>query len=253
MLGEEFLRRVPVVATIGERAVFEDLEEGVVVVDADGTITRANARARSYLDRNDLGGGQVAPLLDRVGVSALSELPARFESHQRTYRVKASPITDWRGAQIGTALVIQDVTPIFRRQQRLQVLNRILRHNVRNDMTLVLGMSNRLRDRDDSQLTEIGVTLQEKANDLASISEKAVEIERILDDPLSVASTDLEDTVEEVLSPLASQYPAATVEQHVLAEKAHTDSRILSIVLDEVVENALEHAGRPGGEPVPDE
>jgi signal transduction histidine kinase len=243
LLGQEFLQRVPAVTAVGERAVFEDLEEGVLVVDGDGTVTRANDRARSYLDRDDVVGGQVGSLLEQIGVSDLSELPTRFESHRRTYRVKASPITDWRERRIGTALVIQDVTPILRRQQRLGVLNRILRHNVRNDMNIVLGMSNRLQAREDGQLEEIGNTLYQTADDLTSISDKAVEVDQVLEGPPSIEFVDLEAMFDRIVSPLAARHPEATVERRFSATGVHTDPRILSTVLEEALENALEHGG----------
>lgn len=47
---------------------------------------------------------------------------------------------------------IQDITEEKRREQRLSVLNRILRHNLRNDLTVVLGYAETLRD----QLADIG-------------------------------------------------------------------------------------------------
>lgn len=42
--------------------------------------------------------------------------------------------------------ILQDITHQKRRQQQLSVLNRVLRHNLRNDLTVVQGYAEQLRD-----------------------------------------------------------------------------------------------------------
>ncbi len=124
----------------------------------------------------------MTPVLDCMGVATTADQPTRFESQGRTYRVKAPPVTDWRGETIGRALVSQDVTPLFRRQQRLQVLNRVLRHNVRNEMNVVLGVGNQLQRESDEALVEMGETLTRRASSMTGIAEKAIEFNRLLED-----------------------------------------------------------------------
>ncbi|MFB6173878.1 MAG: histidine kinase N-terminal 7TM domain-containing protein [Halobacteriales archaeon] len=243
VFGQQFLRVVPAVAEIGDRAVVDDLDDGVLVVDTGGTVTRANARVRSYLDEGDLAGRPVGPLLDRMGVSDIEDLPAQFRRGSRTYRTTASTVTNWRGGAIGHAIVIRDVTSLVRRGQRLQVLNRVLRHNVRNDMNVVLGIGDRLRERGENGLASMGETLAQKAADLTAISEKATEIEGILDEGMSVETVDVPGRVEVILESLADDHPEATVTTSLEPATVRTDPRILGLVLEEVVGNALEHAG----------
>jgi signal transduction histidine kinase len=243
VFGQQFIQVVPTVAEIGEQSVFENLDDGVLVIDTDGTVTQANPRACSYLDVDDPTGRDVDPFLDRMEVTGLDDLPTRFRFQGRTYRTKASPVQNWRDTPVGHALVVQDITPLVRRQQRLQVLNRILRHNVRNEMNVVLGIGEQLEERSEAELAEMGETLHRKADSLVTVSEKALEIDRLFDDPRRGDQVDLQALVADVVPPLASAYPDATVETTVQAGTVQTDSRILAIVLEEVVENALEHAG----------
>jgi two-component sensor histidine kinase len=243
VFGQQFLRVVPAVATIGERAVFDDLDNGVLVVEDDTTITRANPQARAYLGDDDLVGQSADLILERMGVSALADLPTRFQHRGRTYQATASPITNWRGESVGHALAIQDVTPLVRRQQRLQVLNRILRHNVRNNMAVSLSIAERCQHHDDTDVASMGETLAEKSRDMTTICEKAVEIDRTLDDPGPTQRVDLDTLVEDVVSPLAEQHSEATVRTAIEPETVETNAQVLSLVLREAVENALEHAG----------
>lgn len=244
VFGQQFLQTVPAVATIGERSVLDDIDEGVLVVDSAGTVIRANSRARAYLDLSGTVGGSVSPVLDCMGVATTADLPTRFESQGRTYRVKASPVTDWREETIGRALVIQDVTPLVRHQQRLQVLNRVLRHNVRNEMNVVLGVGNQLQRESDEALVEMGETLVERASSMTGIAEKAIEFDRVLEDSQRVEQVDLEATVEQVVSQHAAAHPDATLTSNVSVDEVRTSPRILSLVLEELVANALEHAGQ---------
>lgn len=243
VFGKRFLQAVPAVAAIGERVVFEELDDGVVVVDGKGTVVQANASAHEYLDLTDLGGESVKSILDRIGIAALAELPARFQMQGQTYRAKTSSVTNWREEAVGQAVVIQDISSLVRRQQRLQVLNRILRHNVRNDMNVVRGMGEQLQGRSDDELVNIGETVYECADDLMAVSDKALELDRVFDSRTTVEGVSVDALVEDVVSSLAAQHPAAVINTDVSAETVRTDARMLSLVMEELLTNALEHAG----------
>jgi two-component sensor histidine kinase len=243
VFGQQFLRVMPAVGTIGERAVFDELDDAVVVVDNDGTITRANTTARSTLDAAAMVGGTVTDLCDRFGVSGLADLPVRFQYEGQTYRATTSYVTNWRGRSIGQTLLIQDVTSLLRRQQRLQVLNRILRHNVRNDMQVVMGLGDHLQDREEPALTEIGATVEEKADDLMTVSDKALQLDKLLDSPNTETSVALDEVVRDITASLASEYPDAAVTTDISAVEMRSDPSILSLLVEEVIANALEHSG----------
>lgn len=240
---QQFIRLVPAVARLGERTVFDELDDGVLVCDTTGTIIRANPQARAYLDAETLVGEPVAVLFDRLGVSGFEELPTRFEGPGGTYQVKSSTVTNRRSEPIGRALVIRDISRLVRRQQRLQVLNRVLRHNVRNEMNVVLANGERLQTREDATLNEIGETLSRRADALTAVSEKALAIERLAERPIETERIDLPAFVDETVSRLGERYPDATITASVGASRVHTDRRVLSLVFEEVLKNALIHAG----------
>ncbi|MFB6146209.1 MAG: histidine kinase N-terminal 7TM domain-containing protein [Halobacteriaceae archaeon] len=240
---QQFLDAVPGVARIGERSVFTELDDGVLVADTDGAVIRANQRARTYLGVADPVGEQIDALLDRVGAPPVAEAPARFQRQGRTYQVKASTVTNWRGETVGQALVLSDVTGLVRRQQRLQVLNRILRHNVRNDMNVVSGLASQIRARGDEEVGAMAASVVETTTDLVSISQKAIEVEKMLDQPRRSEVVDVPSLVDEVVDAHASAHPAATLSTDVGVDSVRTDRYLFTSVLEEVVENAVTHAG----------
>lgn len=243
VFGQQLLQAVPAVAEIGERAIFDDLDEGILVVDDAGTVVQANPRARSFVDSGDPIGRPFGQLFAGEDVPSVDALPMRFEREGEVYRIESSRLRDWRDQPVGHAVTLRDVTQLVTRQQRLTVLNRILRHNVRNDMNVVLGIGTELSDHDDASMRSHGETLRRKADELTDISSKAIEIDRMFDASTDEERTHLPTLIDDVVAPLAARHPDATVETDVDPDVIRTDPHILSSIVTEVVENVFQHAG----------
>jgi signal transduction histidine kinase len=239
---EQFLTQIPAVARIGEQAVLRDLDDGVVVV-GDETVVQANSRACEYIGIDSLVGKPLAKLFAVFGVSDFTEFPVRFQRRGRTYQVKTSPVSDWHGVEIGRSLVVQDVTELVRRQERLEVLNRILRHNLRNDLNVILGAANQIENRSGSEIVALGETVERKARELSGLSEKALEVERMFEQQSKAVPVDVDTLVCDVVGSLATDHQAADIEKSMDAGEIETEPRIVRVVVREMVENALVHGG----------
>jgi len=246
VFGQRFLRETPGVARIGERAVFDELDDGILVVDGGGTVTRANPRARTYLGE-DPAGTSLTDLLVAFGAAGMDELPTRFRRQGRAFQVKASAVEDWRGETVGQALAVREVTGLARRQQRLEVLTRIMRHNLRNDMTVVRGYADEIRGQVDGEAAALSERIVSTADSLLSISERAVELDGLLEEGGPTATVDVESFLERHVGSLAERYPEASVDLTVETCELRTERRLLLLVLEEAVENALKHADNAPG------
>ncbi|MBX0321802.1 ATP-binding protein [Halomicroarcula sp. F13] len=243
---QEVLAMVPAIARIGERTVFDELDDGILVVADDDTILRANARARSYLDADELVGRSVRPVLDGFGVETVGDLPTRDRREGQTFQVTASAVTGPGARPVGHALVLRDVTRLDRRQQRLQVLNRILRHNVRNSMTVAFGAADEIAERTNGEVASLAATVATQAERLTDISEKAIQIERVFDQSSYRDSVVVADVVDAVVARFESPDPTVVALGDGRTELT-TNRDLLDLVLGEVVENALQHAGPDPG------
>ena len=67
----------------------------------------------------------------------------------------------------------RDVTSRKRRERLIGVLNRVLRHNLRNDMSIVAGLGDTIATAADGKIAAQAETVTETARDLMSVSEKA--------------------------------------------------------------------------------
>jgi PAS domain S-box-containing protein len=145
--------------------------------------------------------------------------------------------------------VYTDITDQKERERYLQVLHRVLRHNLRNDLNVVMALARRLRTNvEDEQLAEHARMLEDNAADVASLSEKAKEIERVVgrrgtESGAVDAVRALRDAVDELLA----THPDASVSLDVPDSLWVRGSGDLGRAFEELVENALEH--NDGSEP----
>ena len=140
--------------------------------------------------------------------------------------------------------IYTDITEQKERQRRLEVLNRVLRHNLRNDLTVVLGLADELHDRtDDATHRDLLERLQAKAEQIASLSDRARDIERsVRRDDADTTPLDVTEVVESVAERYATQY-GTTIARSVPATRVEAADGRLGRVLGELLENSLEHAG----------
>nr|WP_254714866.1 PAS domain S-box protein [Natranaeroarchaeum aerophilus] len=171
------------------------------------------------------------------------ELRVRAEGQDTIIDVSIRPITDESGEVVFLVPEGRDITEFKEREQLLRVLNRLLRHNIRNDLTAIRGYAGTLADSvSDPELIEYAGQIDAAADNLLSTSEKAKEmVDLILAPVRDTATLDVEPVVKTVSRSLRREYPAATVtvaiEESVVAE---CDER-LGIVLEQLIENGIEH------------
>ena len=236
-----FLDAVPVSSRVARDSVVESMDDGVIVVDDDDTVIDCNPQAAEILDctRESAVEQPVTTLLPAY--SELSDGDTRTieierQDGVRYYELSETDLGSTVDGTDGHIVSIHDVTDRRNRVQQLDVLNRVLRHNLRNEMNVIYGYADRL---DDGEAVD---RIQEKAMRMVTLGDKAREIDRILDDeddgdddpiPLSqVVDLEIERAQE--------AYPDVTFEASAPEASAACD-RPLGAVLRNLLENAAEH------------
>jgi PAS domain S-box-containing protein len=112
-----------------QTAIVEDMGDGTVVVDIDGTISDANPAARQLLgvDGESLVGHRIGAVIDgwgdldhdSLGPDEWRELPLTVDGEQRYVEVEVSSFTDRFDSAVGQLVVLRDVTRRKGREQRL--------------------------------------------------------------------------------------------------------------------------------------
>ena len=266
-VGSGMFETNPTTRRAADRTAIDDIGTPVLVIDPDARIVDYNDAADPLLDDGSDGptllGTSVSSLVD-VGADPVPDggaaddtgpgaptggspgeaddlVTVRSDGRRREFLVSQSTLTDPKGATVGRTLVFQDVTRERRREQRLDVLNRVLRHNLRNKMTAVAGNAELIADRsEDERLVDIADIIDSSARELIDIGEKARTFEQCRRDGPRYRSVD----VDAVLTDAVADYRAAAARIDVTVDgdaAPVTDPELLRIVVANLVENAVEH------------
>jgi signal transduction histidine kinase len=233
----------PGTGTLGERKVVTDMSEPVLVVGPQGTIGRSNETARDLFGA-DIDGSQFADVFGcPVTDLASEETIERWTDRGRVrFDPRVSRLTGG-GQTIGYAVTLIDVTDRELRKQRIQVLNRILRHNIRNDLDVVRARAEAVTT-DDLSTDEQVETILDVADGLEEMSADARRIQKLIQRPQGDICVDLAalvDTVVEAVDENTEKDPAVSVDVPSLT--LQLDEELLQFALRNLVENAVQHSG----------
>jgi PAS domain S-box-containing protein len=206
-----------------EAVVGEHIDDVIVPADDRETATAINDRVRQ------------GELLER-------EVRRRTASGLRDFLLRSVPIAS-DGVQDAGYAVYTDITERKEREQRLQVLGRVLRHNLRNDMNVVLGTADTLAvDLEDDWAKERVETIQTIGRRLLDRSLHAHEIEstlsRLAEDRIAVP---IHDLLRRQADALRGSYPDAVVDIDLAATGSVDADPALETAIEELVTNAVTH------------
>jgi len=243
------LDAAPAAGTLGDETVLADLDDAVVVVDHDRRVVKVNDAAV------ELGIDPEAAITEPLSACLDTDIETLRESETveltvpegtRHFEASVSPVRDRFDRQPGHAIVITDITQERVRSQRLSVLNRVLRHNLRNRMTNIIGRAEMIAAEDNSDADSAEAILT-SADDLMSLSDRARQVEEMLAAPGEIESdVALADIAASILEDYRSEYPDASLSVDIDDSLTTTvDRRSLWHVLDNLVENAVVHNDAP--------
>jgi len=137
----------------------------------------------------------------------------------------------------------RDATDRKRRDGLISVINRVLRHNLRNDVGVINGYAEMLEDELKGQQETLAKRVRTTSDRLLDLSETAQKLEETLDGPIERQPLDLRPLAERVRDQLGGAYPDASITV-TAPETAVVDSAPrLETAVWELVDNAAKHAG----------
>jgi len=246
MFVEDLLSLTPATSYVGTREAVEDLDAGLVMISGGGKVLKTNDTALEFLDIEEATGKPAEEVFAPFDVD-LEDLPADISYRGQFLALSASKITDESGRPIGRTITIRDVTERRTRKQRLQVLNRIMRHNLRNDIGVVKGYAETMTQNNSSagdvSLDSMAERIERKAEDLVSLSEKARITEQLFANPQRRERVSIPDRIDALVSRLNGEFPSIPIETDVPDEcSIVTELMALDEVLYAIAENAAEYA-----------
>ena len=251
ILRGQLLELVPVARHLARDEILENMEDRVIVIDDNQRIADINPAAAELLDRSEAAAigerletvlPDLAALLDdEIGMHVQTELSLEGEEGARYYNVRISPLQRARGAVAGTLISLRDVTDKRQQRQRLEVLNRLLRHNLRNEMNVVAGNAELVeRQLADPDLRDRLDRITETATRITDQSDKVGQVSRTFDEDGTVTVA-LGEAVRTEVRDACDRYPAAELTVDVPADLDIEVDPAITIALDELIANAVQH------------
>ncbi|MFB6354312.1 MAG: histidine kinase N-terminal 7TM domain-containing protein [Halobacteriales archaeon] len=236
-------------APVARGMLLSEVGDGYVVVNANGAVVEGSEVGRRVVETDEatFGGGSLSA--GRLATLSGQIVSVTVDGTERSYEIRTRPVTDFRDERVGTLLVFRDITElevIRQQEQRVAVMNRILRHNLRNTMNVVEGYSELLLESLSGEDRVYAERIAERAARMTSISEKARHFSADLDATGRREAVDVVPVVESVVERVGSAHPAATVScaGNGPARALVTGTGDLAIAVEYVIENAIEHHDR---------
>jgi PAS domain S-box-containing protein len=136
--------------------------------------------------------------------------------------------------------IVEDITERKRREQRLEVFNRILRHNLRNQLDVIRSHAEALTDRTTDEHAERIVAA---VDELGAIGTRARKTDRIMSMDETPTELDLSVLLSQTVEAMGSMVEDVTVTTE-MPDRAtlctHEDA--VTIAVESALENALEYA-----------
>lgn len=171
---------------------------------------------------------------------ALCENP--FYVSPAEYRVGAEGQTDARLMLEQARGLAESNQEIDRREQRLSVLSRVLRHNIRNDLNVIHGVLDTLVESEsltDKEVDRVAAALKH-ANAVVETAEKARYIQQTIGNS-DVEPTPLGQVIDRAAAEARAAHPSARVQTPEAAERVVLADANLDIALEEALRNGIVH------------
>lgn len=243
-------------------AAFERLAHAVVLFSDDGTPKECNPATEQLLGysreeflrtsltdlitpRADIDQGQVSDYIN----SAAGGEQQTFE--WQIQRANGEPrwvqITLSSTSLDGNQYVLgefQDLTAYKARGQRLQLLYRVLRHNLRNEMTVIQGYADELQEAvEDDDVERQAEIIKRTAMDIGKLSDSVADLERLVEkDATERRRMNVAEIVRTVVAEIENEYPGATIEVDISDEETYVSAdEGFRLTLEHGIANAIEH------------
>jgi PAS domain S-box-containing protein len=158
--------------------------------------------------------------------------------------VQAEPIVE-DGEVIRIVGFTRDVTDRRRRERQLTVMDNLLRHNLRNEMNVILGQAELITESDGDCIEGQTAVIRRVGENLLATADKQRQIIDLLQRPVTAVELNLSTVVDGAVGTVRQRYRAhdITIDIEPLTVRAIAE---LEAAVLELLENSIEHAtGEP--------
>jgi PAS domain S-box-containing protein len=161
----------------------------------------------------------------------------------RSVPIEASACSATIDNESGILVIVRDISSLERQKHFLKVLDRILRHNLRNRLNVVLNRAEFVeRYADDEEICEQSELLCEAVDDVIHLVEEVRTVEKsVRNSDNEMRPMECSTILQRVTTQLKARHPTATITTDMPESlRVRADDR-LALVFKHVIENAIVH------------
>ncbi len=177
-----------------------------------------------------------------IGYSISPEF--KRSDREAIFNTRRYPYYDEDGDLSGTIAICRNVTDLEEQRRQLRVMDNILRHNLRNDLTVIRGLADEIRSQASGETAAIADEIVDHADALMVTGEKSRSITNLLSEEPETKTVDITEMVRSI----AKEINASDLDTEVTVEAPDhvVASATLKIgeAIEELVRNAIIHNDR---------
>jgi PAS domain S-box-containing protein len=162
--------------------------------------------------------------------------------------LKVAPVRDDAGTVVNYIGFQQDVTGRKERQRQLEVLDRVLRHNLRNDMNMVRGRAETINAETSGEVAASAEEIVDTSDRLIRLADKERQITELLREDPTQDRIEVRDRLQDVVSRVGSEYSDATIAVDCPDDVTVEAMPQFGQAIKELVTNAIIHNDSPSPE-----
>jgi PAS domain S-box-containing protein len=245
------------------RDVVQRLDDPIMIQNTDGEFELLNEALADYagVPADDLYGEDEFLFMDEETAARIARKKKRVLETEKPVKYSVSPTFPRRdqsspfstarypyydadGDLTGTIAICRNVTDIEERTQQLDVIDTVLRHNLRNSLTAISLLAEQLRAETDGERAETAEQILRNAKSLHETGEKSRAITSILTSAPSKEPVDLTDVVRSVEESVRGEHQDAEVTVDTVDDATATATLKIGEAIGELARNAVTHSDR---------
>jgi PAS domain S-box-containing protein len=156
-------------------------------------------------------------------------------------RVQLNPVFDDEGDLLHYIGFQNDITERKRTEQLIRLLNRVLRHNLRNDMNKITGWAHSIRTGELDDNRDAGSRIERISENLTHLSKHARELENYARGDRRPRRLDPVALLGDLTQAHSVQFPDAEITANVDSDRDICSGPELEAALSELLTNAVKH------------
>jgi len=240
-------------------AILKTAPDPVYALDTEGRFTLVNDAMVELLgrDRDTLVGSHASIVLSEEQladgqevVEALTESESGVETLElevrngegtlRSLEINITLLTDEDGEVVGRVGVCRDMTDLRQSESRLSVFDRVLRHNLRNKMNIVLARAANIEAGAEDPESQ-AEAIRRAGEELLALSDRTREFRHSVSPESDTEPVDVAALVRRVADEYREQTTDATISVSAPDAAWVSGHETLEVALDELIENAITH------------